>query len=185
MGIIHRASEEWKELFKKRTTIERYFASAKHSRLLDRHQFLGPGEGESPRQNVDAGLPAHRMGSAEGGRLRTHKTHAHQVATALANRRTRRGAGVCGVLPLPAARKAKLKPKWNVHLRDIGNQTGRIGGDFQPLIAGRFGSGASPLLPGWPDRLGSQRPSSAPLTLLPGQRSPGTTRISGRRPADR
>ena len=41
MGIIHRASEEWKELFKKRTTIERYFASAKHSRLLDRHQFLG------------------------------------------------------------------------------------------------------------------------------------------------
>ena len=41
MGIIHRASEEWKELFKKRTTIERYFSSAKHSRLLDRHQFLG------------------------------------------------------------------------------------------------------------------------------------------------
>ena len=41
MGIIHRASEEWKDLFKKRTTIERYFSSAKHSRLLDRHQVLG------------------------------------------------------------------------------------------------------------------------------------------------
>ena len=41
MGIIHRASKEWKELFKKRTAIEWYFGSAKHSRLLDRHQFLG------------------------------------------------------------------------------------------------------------------------------------------------
>ncbi len=41
MGTVHRASAEWKRLFKKRTSIERYFASAKHSRLLDRHQFLG------------------------------------------------------------------------------------------------------------------------------------------------
>ena len=66
------------------------------------------------------------------------------------------------MLPLPAARQAKLKPRWNVHLRDIGNQTGRFGGDFQLLITGRFGSGASHLLSGSPDRLGSYRPSSAP-----------------------
>ncbi len=41
MGTLHRASAEWKDLFRKRTSIERWFASAKHSRLLDRHQFLG------------------------------------------------------------------------------------------------------------------------------------------------
>ena len=41
MGVIHRASEKWKEVFRKRTSIERYFGSAKHSRLLDKHQCLG------------------------------------------------------------------------------------------------------------------------------------------------
>ena len=41
MGIIHRASPEWKRLFKMRPTVERWFSSAKHSRLLDRHQYLG------------------------------------------------------------------------------------------------------------------------------------------------
>ena len=41
MGTLHQASSEWKGLFRKRTSIERWFASAKHSRLLDRHQFLG------------------------------------------------------------------------------------------------------------------------------------------------
>ena len=41
MGILHRASEEWKRLFRKRPSIERYFASSKRSRLLDQHQFLG------------------------------------------------------------------------------------------------------------------------------------------------
>lgn len=41
MGTLHRASEEWKEIFKKRTSIERYFSSAKHSRLLNQHQYLG------------------------------------------------------------------------------------------------------------------------------------------------
>ena len=41
MGIIHRASEEWNTLFKKRPSIERHFSSTKHSRLLDKHQFMG------------------------------------------------------------------------------------------------------------------------------------------------
>ena len=41
MGILHRASDEWKYIYKKRTSIERYFSSAKQSRLLDRHQHLG------------------------------------------------------------------------------------------------------------------------------------------------
>ena len=41
MGILHRASKEWKEIFKRRPCIERYFSSDKHSRLLDKHQYLG------------------------------------------------------------------------------------------------------------------------------------------------
>ena len=41
MGTVHRASGEWKEIFKKRPSIERYFSSGKQSRLLDKHQYLG------------------------------------------------------------------------------------------------------------------------------------------------
>ena len=41
MGIIPRFSNAWKELYQKRSSIERYFSSAKQSRLLNRHQCLG------------------------------------------------------------------------------------------------------------------------------------------------
>ena len=41
MGIVHRASPEWKRLFNLRPTVERWFSSAKRSRLLDLHQYLG------------------------------------------------------------------------------------------------------------------------------------------------
>ena len=41
MGVLHRASEEWQKIFKRRPAIERYFSSNKHSRLLDKHQFIG------------------------------------------------------------------------------------------------------------------------------------------------
>ena len=41
MGILHRASEEWQKIFNRRPAIERYFSSDKHSRLLDKHQYLG------------------------------------------------------------------------------------------------------------------------------------------------
>ena len=41
MGIIPRFSSAWKELYQKRSSIERYFSSAKQSRLLNRHQCLG------------------------------------------------------------------------------------------------------------------------------------------------
>ena len=41
MGTVHRASGEWQEIFKKRTSIERYFSSGKQSRLLDKHQYIG------------------------------------------------------------------------------------------------------------------------------------------------
>ena len=41
MGTVHRASGEWKEIFKKRPSIERYFSSGKQSRLLDKHQYIG------------------------------------------------------------------------------------------------------------------------------------------------
>ena len=40
MGPVHRASPEWKRRFKSRPTVERWFSSAKRSRLLDQHQYL-------------------------------------------------------------------------------------------------------------------------------------------------
>ena len=41
MGIVHRASAEWQNFFRKLTSLEWYFANAKQSRLLDWHQVLG------------------------------------------------------------------------------------------------------------------------------------------------
>lgn len=38
VGLLPRCSDEWKNEYKKRTTIERYFSSAKHSRLMDQHR---------------------------------------------------------------------------------------------------------------------------------------------------
>ena len=40
MGIVPRFSKAWKELYKKRTGIERWFSSGKRSRLLDSHQHV-------------------------------------------------------------------------------------------------------------------------------------------------
>ena len=41
MGVVHRASDEWKRIFQMRPAVERYFSSGKQSRLLDKHQYLG------------------------------------------------------------------------------------------------------------------------------------------------
>ena len=38
--MLPRCSEEWKAKYKLRTVIERYFSSAKHSRLMDVHRYL-------------------------------------------------------------------------------------------------------------------------------------------------
>ena len=40
MGLLPRCSAEWKAEYKKRPSEERYFSSAKHSRLLDTHRCL-------------------------------------------------------------------------------------------------------------------------------------------------
>ena len=40
VGLLPRCSEEWKAEYKKRPSIERYFSSDKHSRLLDTHRYL-------------------------------------------------------------------------------------------------------------------------------------------------
>ena len=40
MGTVPRFTEHWKNLMRLRPAIERYFGSAKHSRLLDQHQYL-------------------------------------------------------------------------------------------------------------------------------------------------
>ena len=40
VGLLPRCSEEWKAKYKLRTVIERYFSSAKHSRLMDTHRYL-------------------------------------------------------------------------------------------------------------------------------------------------
>jgi hypothetical protein len=39
-GLLPRCSAEWKAEYKKRQSEERYFSSAKHSRLLDTHRHL-------------------------------------------------------------------------------------------------------------------------------------------------
>ena len=41
VGRLRRASDRWKELYKKRTTVERLFRSLKSSRLLDLHRYRG------------------------------------------------------------------------------------------------------------------------------------------------
>ena len=40
VGVVARASPEWKELYNRRQIIERMFGSMKRSRLLNRHQYL-------------------------------------------------------------------------------------------------------------------------------------------------
>ena len=40
VGLLPRCSEEWKAKYKKRTVIERFFSSDKHSRLLNQHRYL-------------------------------------------------------------------------------------------------------------------------------------------------
>ena len=40
IGMVARASPEWKQMYRKRPVIERGFSSLKRSRLLDKHQFL-------------------------------------------------------------------------------------------------------------------------------------------------
>ena len=40
IGVVARASPQWKELYRRRPIIERNFSSLKRSRLLDRHQYL-------------------------------------------------------------------------------------------------------------------------------------------------
>ena len=40
IGVVARQPEQWKELYRKRQGVERFFGTAKRSRLLDRHQYL-------------------------------------------------------------------------------------------------------------------------------------------------
>ena len=40
VGLLPRCSDEWKAEYKKRPSEERFFSSAKHSRLLDTHRYL-------------------------------------------------------------------------------------------------------------------------------------------------
>ena len=47
-GIIPRFSSAWKELYRKRNSIERYFSSAKQSRLLNQHECLGQAKVRNP-----------------------------------------------------------------------------------------------------------------------------------------
>lgn len=44
IGIIPRFSKLWRKIYRKRGSIERWFSSAKRSRLLDKHQFLRMGK---------------------------------------------------------------------------------------------------------------------------------------------
>ena len=44
VGLLPRSSAEWKTEYKKRPIIERYFSSAKHSRLMNTHRYLNIGK---------------------------------------------------------------------------------------------------------------------------------------------
>ena len=103
MGVIHRASTEWKRLFRMRPAVERWFSSAKHSRLLDQHQYLGLERGKPARKNVTVGLPADLLGTAEGRGLRGDAADAHQPAKSPAGNGTQSRSGVRGVPTLSAA----------------------------------------------------------------------------------
>ena len=41
IGVVPRQSQLWRDLYRKRQGIERFFGSAKRSRLLDKHQYIG------------------------------------------------------------------------------------------------------------------------------------------------
>ncbi len=41
IGILPRFTAEWKRIYRMRTSIERYYRSGKHSRLLNQHQYMG------------------------------------------------------------------------------------------------------------------------------------------------
>ena len=41
IGVVARASPEWADLYARRPVIERHFRSAKHSRLMNQHQYRG------------------------------------------------------------------------------------------------------------------------------------------------
>ena len=62
----------------------------------------------------------------------------------------------------------KPKPGWDVHLLGVENQARSRAGGLVPLIAGWYGSTASPLPVGRPVRRGSRRLSPAPLPWFPG-----------------
>ena len=40
IGVVARQSEQWKDLYKKRQGVERFFGTAKRSRLLNKYQYL-------------------------------------------------------------------------------------------------------------------------------------------------
>ena len=44
VGLLPRCSEEWKAKYKLRTVIERYFSSAKHNCLMDKHRYFSISE---------------------------------------------------------------------------------------------------------------------------------------------
>ena len=80
MGIIPRFSSAWKELYQKRSSIERYFSSAKQSRLLNRHQCLGQAKVELHVNMVTLAYALTALAPPGGRRLREHGGDGRRVA---------------------------------------------------------------------------------------------------------
>ena len=83
-----------------------------------------------------------------------------------------------------AALHTKPKPKWDVHLPEVGDWAGILVGDFQPLIARRFGRAPATSRPGQPAReqrepAGNQRGPTPRRTVPAGSRSRGTQGPNG------
>ena len=73
--------------------------------------------------------------------------------------------GVKSGYPYMMLPEGKPKPRWDVHLLDIGNQAGGLALVPRPLIAGLYGSAVSPHPSARPVRLGSCRKGLAPGCL--------------------
>ena len=64
-------------------------------------------------------------------------------------------------------RPSKPKPRWDVHLPEAENRSGRLAGAPHPVTARLSGTAVSPRLCGWPVRQGICRPSPAPPPCFP------------------
>ena len=76
IGVIPRFTREWKELYKLRQAIERFFGSAKRSRLLNKQRCLSMNKVRMHAQLSLLSYSATMLGRLLGGDFKSHAPHA-------------------------------------------------------------------------------------------------------------